>query len=304
MGPSTPAGVAAAVALARLAEATRVAAERARRGEVEGVHDVRTTARRLRAALSTFRDEIAADDREALTERVRHLRDAASPARDLDVVRAALDDAHVVGAGSATLRRRLVAARRSACASLGRALGSPPAAALVDAVRAAAARAAAHAGPPLSVAGAARLPRALERVLAARLAAGSSLATAGVAALHALRIAAKRARYAAELFAPAFGKPVTRLAAALRALQDALGGVQDARTIASVAAREAAAVGDARRRPAARRAARALAAHRAREARASRATLDARFRAALGPRAMRDVFAHLGRRAGTQAHDA
>lgn len=45
--------------------------------------------------------------------------------------------------------------------------------------------------------------------------------------LHRVRIAAKRCRYAAEAVAPAFGKPVRRLAAALASLQEDLGSLQD-----------------------------------------------------------------------------
>lgn len=47
-------------------------------------------------------------------------------------------------------------------------------------------------------------------------------------ALHRVRIRAKRARYAAEAVAPVLGKPARTLGRALAALQDVLGGHQDA----------------------------------------------------------------------------
>ena len=47
-------------------------------------------------------------------------------------------------------------------------------------------------------------------------------------ALHAVRIRAKRCRYAAEAVSPAIGKPAKRFAAAVAGVQDVLGEHQDA----------------------------------------------------------------------------
>jgi CHAD domain-containing protein len=47
-------------------------------------------------------------------------------------------------------------------------------------------------------------------------------------ALHAVRIKAKRARYAAEVMEPAFGRPARDFAKALTRVQDVLGEHQDA----------------------------------------------------------------------------
>ncbi|MBL9088775.1 MAG: CYTH domain-containing protein, partial [Planctomycetia bacterium] len=69
-GPDEPASRAAAQALARLATTLAAALVAARRGAVEGVHDVRTTARRLRAILAAFRDEVPDDDRRDLRTRL------------------------------------------------------------------------------------------------------------------------------------------------------------------------------------------------------------------------------------------
>ena len=56
------------------------------------------------------------------------------------------------------------------------------------------------------------------------------------AALHAVRIRAKRARYAAEVVEPAFGKPARDFAKALTDVQDVLGEHQDAVVAGRVAA--------------------------------------------------------------------
>jgi CHAD domain-containing protein len=53
-------------------------------------------------------------------------------------------------------------------------------------------------------------------------------AQASAEELHAVRIRAKHARYAAELAEPVFGKPARRLARALRGLQQTLGDYRDA----------------------------------------------------------------------------
>src|SRR5205085_3736814 len=47
---------------------------------------------------------------------------------------------------------------------------------------------------------------------------------------HEVRIRAKRARYAAEVVAPAFGKPAARFAGQVERIQEALGEHQDAVT--------------------------------------------------------------------------
>lgn len=68
-------------------------------------------------------------------------------------------------------------------------------------------------------------------------------------ALHAVRIRAKRCRYAAEAVAPAIGKPAKRFAVAVAALQDVLGEHQDA-VVAEYWVRAHAAQSDRRVQPA------------------------------------------------------
>ncbi|MFO0933583.1 MAG: CHAD domain-containing protein [Planctomycetota bacterium] len=303
-GPDEPASRAAAQALARLASTLAAALAAARRGAVEGVHDVRTTARRLRAVLAAFKDEVPDDDRRDLRARLSALRRAAGPTRDLDVVREALEaaPADADAEGLAVLRQVLAARRRRERSILSRALAAPALAGLPDLVATTAARVLRREAPPLAVAGLGRLPAAVEPALARRAAIAGPLAAAEGPALHGLRVAAKRTRYAAETFGPAFGKPLARFAAATRALQDALGAVQDARAVADGVRSLARARGGSKaRRAAATRAAVTVVEAVERAAGTARASLDARARDVFAPAATRALLAHLGKRAGAAA---
>jgi len=301
-GPEDPASRAAAQALARLALALAAALAAARRGSVEGVHDVRTGSRRLRAVLAAFRDEVPDADRRELRARLSALRRAAGPTRDLDVVREALvvAPADTDATGLSVLRQVLAARRRRERRALATALAAPRVLGLPDLVATTAARTLRRAAPPLAVAGFGRLPAAIEPALARRSQIAGRLATAEGPALHALRIAVKHARYAAETFASAFGRPVERFAAAARTCQDALGAQQDARAVADgVRALARARGGSAARRAAAVRAAATIVEAVERGAENARATLDAAARDVLAPSALRALLDHLGKRAGT-----
>src|SRR5262249_35588601 len=94
----------------------------------------------------------------------------------------------------------------------------------------AAAAAARRPSAPLAVAGACRLPAALERALSSWAGLVEDPRDASAHDLHALRVSVKRARYAAALFGPAFGGPVDRLVEDATEVQDALGEVQDAQS--------------------------------------------------------------------------
>lgn len=209
----------------------------------EDVHQARVGARRLRSDLQTFRsvldpawvDEVrgelrwlgtelgAVRDADVLLERLRRQADSL-PDRD--------------AAGVAALVRRLAHQREAARASLLEAMSGDRYLRLID----------------LLVAGSlapATLPEAE---------AGAAKALPGLAArpwkklkravddlpdeppdddLHAVRIRAKRSRYASEAVAPVVGKPARRLAAAVADLQTVLGDHQDA-VVAEAWLREAA----------------------------------------------------------------
>jgi|GEM_PF-2176425 len=305
-GPRAPVTVAAAQALARCAAVADRALGAARRGAVEGVHDVRTSTRRARAALDAFRDELGRDERDGMRTVLRGVRQAASDLRDLDVLREALVSARLpsaLAAGRVTLLAALAERRRGGRRAFAKAL-SPPAHGTVAArlSRLATRLAGTASVLPFAVAGATRLPSAIAPALASRARMGSDPEDAPAAELHALRIDVKRARYAAESFAPAFGRPVARFVRDARILQDRLGAIQDAETRrAGVRALLPLVPAEA----GARREATATAAHLAAafdgEAERARADVPALLAATLGAKALRALFAHLGKRAATIA---
>lgn len=306
-GPDAPAGTAAAQGLRRVAAALSDAMARARQGRADGIHDVRTLSRRAGALLSLFAHEVPAADRRRLKETLRALRRATGPTRDLDALREHLAHAPLDADpdGMEALRGRLAARRREARKARARALAGPDVAGLVAALRQTATAAARAPGPPMRVVGLPRLSRTLERALARRAAVVGSLPTARVGALHALRIAVKRARYAAELLAPSFGRPVARHAAAARRLQDGLGRLLDAEATARrLRALARAGAGDLAQGTASRATVAAtvsaLAAASRAEGREARRALDALCDDVLSPAALRALLDHLAKRAGTR----
>ena len=64
----------------------------ARAGEVEGVHDMRVSIRRLRVALSNFAACLTREDRRRVKLRLEHLATALGGVRDLDVMIEAMSD--------------------------------------------------------------------------------------------------------------------------------------------------------------------------------------------------------------------
>jgi CHAD domain-containing protein len=160
-------------------------------------------------------------------------------------------------------------------------------------------------GPAFAVAGACRLPEAIEEALARRARMGRALAEAPGEALHAWRIAVKRARYAAEAFSPAFGRPVSRFVEATRELQDLLGTIQDARATREALHGLLADVPKADpRADAAVLAAGAITEAHERRAVKARRRLNDLADSALGTRELRELFEHLAKRAARIARGA
>ncbi|HVG94254.1 MAG TPA: CHAD domain-containing protein, partial [Planctomycetota bacterium] len=279
----------------------------ARSGTGDGVHQLRTTARRLRAALSAHRDELPDRVRRDLRKRSDALRRAAGPVRDMDVLRATIEGARFArrdAAGatrlSATLARRRLRAQRA----LEEALASPRLAGLSRHLTAVAADARERASPPFAVAAASRLAAAHGRALSRLAALPRRAASAPHGVLHAFRIAVKRARYATEALAPAFGRPVERHLAALAALQDALGVLQDAHAVGGALAPLVTASGAGRaQHEATKRAAATVARVLAAKSRAVERDLDATIEAACGRAALRDLYAHVAKRASAAVAD-
>jgi CHAD domain-containing protein len=198
----------------------------------EGVHQARVATRRLRSDLRTFAPLL--DDRwaAALRAELTWLGDALGAARDADVLLdrirarvASLADAErpaateIVGA----LERR----DKDAHAALTDVLSGARYAALLDMLVEAAN------APSVTDDASARAKDALPRLVRRPWKAlRESVRDAGDAptdeALHAVRIGAKRLRYAAEAVAHVVGKPARRLAASAEVLQDVLGEHRDA----------------------------------------------------------------------------
>jgi CHAD domain-containing protein len=203
--------------------------------DLEYVHDMRVASRRLRAALEVLADAIPEAPREELSRELRWVGRALGRVRDLDVAIARVDALSAEGSAlerpalrvfaqslairRAERRRRLierldserfagfvVGARAWIESGPWRAAASPEAAA------------------PAYTVGSAVVSRFLAAMREAYDAAERTLA---VEDLHALRIAAKQARYAIEFFAETEGPAAFRRAKRIAGLQDFLGDQRD-----------------------------------------------------------------------------
>jgi CHAD domain-containing protein len=186
----------------------------------EDVHQLRVATRRLRAFLRAARPIVDREWADGLRAELRWLADSLALVRDLDVMIAhlqteleALEPAE--RAAFAPLAERLEAEREVARGEMLTTLRSDRYIALLDRL---------EQPPPLT--GDASLRR-LFRAEAKRLRRIEPDPDAADEDLHALRIKAKRARYAAELAAPELGKTGERFVGAAKRLQDVLGEHQD-----------------------------------------------------------------------------
>lgn len=224
VSPETPlGGFAARVLEVRSSEVEALMADPSLNGDAELVHDRRVAIRRLRTAIEVFEP--------ALPKRARTVR------RDLKTVFSALGDrrdADVALEALAALEPQLATADRPGWRGLVAELeevrgGAGPMdteAALTASTAAAllATHARERAGPPA----ASVLRRtALRRLGAVRKRLSALEDPRDAAALHDLRLAAKRLRYVLEAAEPALGEPATRGTTAARDLQTVLGDVHD-----------------------------------------------------------------------------
>jgi len=234
-------------ALGHLSLALAAAAPVAAQGtDPEGVHQARVAIRRLRSAMTVFRPAIGSAAIDDLKARAGEIARTLGPARDWDVflaqtlapVRATFAERHDLAAlGKAAQEARTKAYRAVRCLIQSSAFRLF----LLDMALMLAER------PWRSADGAEKREQTLETPLADFAAvaldkrlkrvrrAGESFATLDIPALHALRIDAKRLRYAAELFAPLYPeKRVRRFLKSLAALQDALGHLNDGASAAGL----------------------------------------------------------------------
>jgi CHAD domain-containing protein len=210
----------------------------------EAVHQARVAARRLRSDLRTFRSFLDPSWAGPLREELSWLGGSLGAVRDLDVLadRLAMEVATLAEQDRPAGERlvgRVRAARSVARERMLVDLRSPRYVALLDALVTAASE------PVLLAGSAGLLAREAMGAVMARPFAHLSRACEAIdrrspdEALHAARIRAKRARYAADASAPVFGKEARSLARATGRLQDQLGEHQDA-VVASAWLRETA----------------------------------------------------------------
>ena len=212
----------------------------------EDVHQARVGTRRLRSDLRTFRPLLSSDWAEPLREELRWIASALGEVRDADVLTERLQAQagelpEIDTGGFAPILRRLSDAREAARHRLLEAMRSERYVALLDRLVAAATdpQLAGEAGSPPREVLADVVARPWKKLRAAvrRLPAEPSDED-----LHAVRIRAKRARYAAEAAAPVFGRKARRFAEAVAGVQGVLGDHHDAAVAESwlrVAAEEA-----------------------------------------------------------------
>ncbi len=197
----------------------------------EAVHQARVATRRLRSNMRTFGPLLDDAWRRALGDELRWLAGLMQPIRDADVMLETLEAAARMLDPSRTIPEpvlaRLLAERQEAREELLTMLQSERTDQLLDHVIAA------SASPQVRDDARDMAPRelrSLARRAQGRLGRAASRVDAATSPdeLHRMRIAAKRARYAAEAVERYGGKPVKRLARRLAALQDVLGDYNDA----------------------------------------------------------------------------
>lgn len=243
--------------LVRQIDELRAADADVRAGETDAIHAVRVAARRLRSTLTSYRTLLPSTEARRLTDELRWLGAALSPARDAQVmrdrllgkladtpadlvvgpvrerIRAALDDDARLGQEGAA--EALVSARYA------RVLGDLDALAQADPPSGVRPRDAARAARRALRADARRVRRAL------RATHPKTPATDLDVALHEARKKAKRLHYSADSAAMVLGRPADELAVAAHGVQDLLGEHQDgvvARRYLLRLAQEARAAGD------------------------------------------------------------
>jgi CHAD domain-containing protein len=218
-----------------------------RSDEPDAVHQMRTTTRRLRSTLQSFRKFFSQPQGEELVEELRWLGGELGAARDAEVVSAHLLERVnelsvelVVGPVAARVGGHFAQLGASAQAALLESLDSPRYFELLDNLdefieqppgTGKARQSASVALPPEVRRTYQRTKRRMKYGLGLPPGEGADVA------LHEARKAAKRARYAGEAVKPAFGAPAARFTKQMKKLQSVLGEHQDD-VIARTAARE------------------------------------------------------------------
>lgn len=198
----------------------------------EDVHQARVATRRFRVILRQFRDVCERSWADDIRSDVKVLADRLGAVRDADVLlermRAAVDELDAQDRGHGlTLIEGLARTRKNARDRLMRILLSPGHQQLLDKMHEAVRAPQLHElceGKAKEV----LVPLANRAWRRVRTAVEDLGPQASDRDLHRVRIATKRARYAANVVAPSVGKPAARFSKAAARLQDALGDHQDA----------------------------------------------------------------------------
>ncbi len=223
---------AAAEIVGEQARVLRGARRGARAGDADAVHDMRVASRRIRAALRIFEPCLVAP--RGLRRRVRKLAGALGDVRDLDVMAALLSHQRPDRLGAAERRRLedLVFAlgkdRERARRRLAQRLAGDRFRALARRLERLARHPEVREGPEADAPAGRGLDEAVTR-LAEAIARQPAMAEVApdAEALHALRIAFKRLRYALEFHAGAGGLAYDTELAIARGMQDCLGELHD-----------------------------------------------------------------------------
>ncbi|HXX94949.1 MAG TPA: CHAD domain-containing protein [Planctomycetota bacterium] len=211
--------------LARLRDGERKVRED---GDLEGVHLMRTSCRRLRATLKYLGDPLPRGERKSLKKDLSALMTALGEVRDLDVLRRTIDTVPDLGSPEAEELKEAVEERLSRAATrMDSVLDGEEYPALLESLEKA--TQVADDGIPVTWSGPDRTAAALSETLRLKPA---DWASAPEASLHDLRKSVKRIRYALEAFAPAYGRPVAKAIERCRDLQESLGVIQDASAFA------------------------------------------------------------------------
>jgi CHAD domain-containing protein len=186
----------------------------------EAVHDFRVAVRRSRAILRVTGELFDRDWLSSLRAELKWLGGELAPLRDLDVLLAHLRDDG--GRDFRPVVKALTPERRSARARVTKALGSERYFALLDEL------AASVDHPPVRSVDVSLQKLAAKEFARLRRQVAALGRQPTDRALHRARIAAKRARYAAELAEPLTGKSARKFVKAAKAFQDVTGSHQDA----------------------------------------------------------------------------
>lgn len=201
----------------------------------DGIHDLRVSTRRLRAALDLWREYAPGKKVDRCRKRLKKLGRRLGSVREADVNLAELADLSRERPSDAIAIEFLAASvareRRRRAQRLRREQARSDLAGLSAEIRMELGKA------PVSEAGSLLLAVVARRELGRRLPPlegllEDALRLPSAPALHRLRIGLKKFRYSVELCAPAFdARSLPPLAGRLRAVQDALGAAQDARVL-------------------------------------------------------------------------